>query len=187
MPLNEGAASIEVEARDFSYDSGIAGQAFTRPVAVEAPVEVVIGGAPFAVMMATPRDLEDFAHGFLLTEGVAGGPDDIRGIEIEEAGEGWRVSVTLTGEKLQAHLARKRAIGGRTGCGLCGVEDLSQMPSPQRAGGPPAADRAFRDRLGALGAREAAAAQRADPRGARRRLVRSRRADCAGPRRRRPP
>ena len=132
MPPNEGAASIEVAVRSFSYDSGAVGPMFARAIAVEAPVEIVVGGAPFVVMMATPRDLEDFARGFLLTEGVAERPDDIRGLEIGEAGDGWRVAVTLTGEKLQAHLARKRAIEGRTGCGLCGVEDLSQMPSPRR-------------------------------------------------------
>ena len=72
MPPNEGAASIEVETRSFSYKSGSVEPAFHRPVAVEAPVEIVIGGAPFAVMMATPRDLEDFAHGFSLTEGIVG-------------------------------------------------------------------------------------------------------------------
>ena len=59
MPRNEGAASIEVEARSFFYDSGAGGQPLPRAVAVEAPVEVVIGAAPFAVMMATPRDLEE--------------------------------------------------------------------------------------------------------------------------------
>ncbi len=132
MPPNEGAASIEVEARSFSYDSGAEGASFARAIAVEAPIEFAVGGAPFAVMMATPRDLEDFAYGFLFTEGIAERPDDIRGIEIHNSSEGWRIAVTLTGEKLQAHLARKRAIGGRTGCGLCGVEDLSQMPSPPR-------------------------------------------------------
>lgn len=139
MPPNEGAASIEVETRSFSYESGSVEPAFHRPVAVEAPVEIAIGGAPFAVMMATPRDLEDFAHGFLLTEGVVGRPEDIRGMEIEEAPEGWRVNVTLIGARLKAHLARKRAFGGRTGCGLCGVEDLSQLPPSRRpvVAGPP--------------------------------------------------
>jgi FdhD protein len=132
MRPNDGAASIEVDTRSFSYDSGAVGPTFARAIAVEAPVEFAVGGAPFAVMMATPRDLEDFAYGFLLTEGVVERPDDIRGIEIDEGSEGWRIAVTLTGEKLQAHLARKRAIGGRTGCGLCGVEDLSQMPAPPR-------------------------------------------------------
>ncbi len=133
MPPNEGAASTEVEARSFCYNSGAVGLPFTRAIAVEAPVEIAVGGAPFAVMMATPRDLEDFAYGFLLTEGVAERPDDIRGLEIDQRGEGWRIRVALTGETLQTHLARKRAISGRTGCGICGVEDLSQMPSPRRS------------------------------------------------------
>jgi len=156
MPQNEGAASIEVEARSFSYGAGAGGDPFARPVVVEAPVEIVIGGAPFAVMMATPRDLEDFAHGFLLTEGVAERPGDIREIEIEEVGEAWRVSVTLTGEMLKAHLARKRAIGGRTGCGLCGVEDLSQMPAPMRPIGrqPPVEPSAIGSALAALEKRQ---------------------------------
>jgi FdhD protein len=131
MPPSDGAASIDVEARSFSYDAGVVGSPLTRPIAVEAPVEIVIGGSPFAVMMATPRDLEDFAVGFLLTEGVAERLEEIRGIEIGKADEGWRIGVALTSEKLQAHLARKRAFGGRTGCGLCGVEDFSQMPSPR--------------------------------------------------------
>ncbi len=131
MPPSDGAASIDVEARSFSYDAGAVGPSLTRPIAVEAPVEIAIGGSPFVVMMATPRDLEDFAVGFLLSEGVAECLEDIRGIEIGEADEGWRIRVALSGEKLQAHLARKRAIGGRTGCGLCGVEDFSQMPAPR--------------------------------------------------------
>ena len=48
-----------------------AGRSLARAVAVEAPVQIVIGGAPFAVMMATPSDLEDFAYGFALTEQIA--------------------------------------------------------------------------------------------------------------------
>jgi FdhD protein len=131
MPRSDGAASIDVEARSFSYVAGAVGPPHALKIAVEAPVEFVIGGSPFAVMMATPRDLEDFAVGFLLSEGMAERLGDIRGIEIAEADEGWRIDVALSGEKLQAHLARKRAIGGRTGCGLCGVEDFSQMPAPR--------------------------------------------------------
>ena len=132
MPPNEGVPSIEVETRSYSYDSGVLGPPFRRAVAVEAPIEIVVGGAPFVVMMATPCDLEDFVQGFLLTEGAVGRPDDIRGVEIERAADGWRIQVALTAAKLKEHLARKRAIGGRTGCGLCGVEELSQLPAPQR-------------------------------------------------------
>jgi FdhD protein len=132
MQPDEGDASVEVEACSFSYASGAGRPAFRRALAVEAPIGIVIGGAPFVVMMATPRDLEDFAHGFLFTEGAAERAEDIREVATEEAKLGWRIRVTLTGVGLAAHLARRRAIGGRTGCGLCGIEDLSQLPSPRR-------------------------------------------------------
>jgi FdhD protein len=128
MRPNEGA--VEVEARRFSYDAGGAGSRSARAIAVEAPIQMVIGGSPFAVMMATPLDLEDFAYGFVFGEGIAERLEDIRGVEVERVAEGWRIAVALTGEKLSTHLARRRAISGRTGCGLCGIEDFAQLPSP---------------------------------------------------------
>jgi FdhD protein len=57
--------------------------------------------------------------------------DDIRGVEVESVEEGWKLKIALSGARLQAHLARGRAMSGRTGCGLCGIEDFSQMPSPR--------------------------------------------------------
>jgi FdhD protein len=131
MRPSEGAASIDVPVRAFSYDSGASGPELTRAVAVEAPIQIVIGGAPFAVMMATPSDLEDFAYGFALTEQIANSIADIRGVEVEPAEDGWKLKIAISGERLQAHLARGRAMSGRTGCGLCGIEDFSQMPSPR--------------------------------------------------------
>jgi FdhD protein len=131
MQPSEGLGSIDVPVRAFSYDSGASGPEVTRAVAVEAPIQIVIGGAPFAVMMATPNDLEDFAYGFALTEQIAARVDDIRSVEIEPVEDGWKVKIALSGERLQAHLARGRAMSGRTGCGLCGIEDFSQMPSPR--------------------------------------------------------
>jgi FdhD protein len=131
MRPSEGLGSIDVPVRAFSYDSGASGPEVTRAVAIEAPIQIVIGGAPFAVMMATPNDLEDFACGFALTEQIAARVDDIRSVEIEPVEDGWKVKIALSGERLQAHLARGRAMSGRTGCGLCGIEDFSQMPSPR--------------------------------------------------------
>ncbi len=136
MRPSEGAAAREVAARSFSFDAGAVGPAVVRPVAVEAPVAFVIGGSPFAVMLATPRDLEDFAYGFLFTEGVVERREDVRSIEIAETEGSWRLDAALSGEKLKAHLARKRAISGRTGCGLCGVEDLKRLQRPQRPAPP---------------------------------------------------
>ncbi len=131
MRPSEDISSIDVPVRTFSYNSGASGPEITRAIAVEAPVQIVIGGAPFAVMMATPQDLEDFACGFVLTEQIAETVQDIRGVEVERIEDGWRLKIALSGERLQAHLARGRAMSGRTGCGLCGIEDFSQMPSPR--------------------------------------------------------
>jgi FdhD protein len=131
MRRSDGPGSIDVPARAFSYDSGASGPELTRAVAVEAPVQIVIGGAPFAVMMATPENLEDFAYGFLLTEQIAESVGDIRAVEVEQVEDGWKLKIAISSERLQAHLARGRAMSGRTGCGLCGIEDFSQMPSPR--------------------------------------------------------
>jgi FdhD protein len=153
---SEGPGSIVVPVRAFSYDSGASGPDLTRAIAVEAPVQIVIGGAPFAVMMATPNDLEDFAYGFALTEQIAESIGDIRGVEVERVEDGWKLKIALSGERLQAHLARGRAMSGRTGCGLCGIEDFSQMPSPRPALHPQdaIAPQAIHAALGELEARQ---------------------------------
>lgn len=103
-------------------------QRLTRNVPVETPVNIIYAPVPFAVMMATPADLEDFAYGFSFTEGVIGAASDIRSVQIEVEERGLRLVVTLAGDKMQAHLARARNIAGRTGCGLCGIDDLKSLP-----------------------------------------------------------
>lgn len=102
----------------------------SRPLAVEMPVNLVYGAVPYAVMMTSPADLEDFAYGFSLTEGIIASADEIRSVTVErdEAEGGLRVLVDLTPGRLREHLARKRAISGRTGCGVCGIDDLSALP-----------------------------------------------------------
>ena len=128
MPPSD-AASVPAATRVYRYDAGPVGPVVTREIAVETPIEIAFGGAPFAVMMATPLDIEDFAIGFALTEGIISGLGDIRGIEAEVDETSGRVNMSLSGERMGAHLARKRAMTGRTGCGLCGIEDLSHLPS----------------------------------------------------------
>lgn len=104
-------------------------------VAVEWPVNIRYGPLPYAVMMATPLDLEDFVSGFSLTEGVIERQDDIRGIRIVPEAEATTVEVTLAPARLRAHLGRRRSLAGRTSCGVCGVEDAAQLPraAPARA------------------------------------------------------
>ena len=108
----------------------------TRVIPAEVPVNLVYGGIPFAVMMATPSDLDDFAVGFSLTEGVIQAPDEIRGIRIKPEEKGLRVFIDLTPDRLREHLARRRALSGRTGCGLCGIDDLNALPQARLRSGP---------------------------------------------------
>ena len=136
MPRSERGAT-PAAARAFRYDAGLSGPVVMREIAEEAPIEILFGGAPFAVMMATPMDLEDFVTGFALTEGAIRAASDIRAIEVKENPRSVRVEVSLTGAAMSAHLARKRALSGRTGCGVCGVEDLAHLPlAKQRAAQP---------------------------------------------------
>ena len=98
-----------------------------HPVAVEVPVQVSFADIPFAVMMLTPADLVDFAHGFSLTEGIVERADQIRSVDVQEADDGLQLRVALTGDRLHGHLARQRAMTGRTGCGVCGIDDIEAL------------------------------------------------------------
>ncbi len=127
--LAEGpATAVEVGTLVVAYDAAEA-RPDSRALAVEMPVNVVYGTVPYAVMMLTPADLEDFAYGFSLTEGVIETPDEIRGVGVEPGEGGLRLMVDLAPGRLREHLARKRAISGRTGCGVCGIEDLAALPT----------------------------------------------------------
>ena len=136
-----GAARfVSFSARSVRYAAGSSGEVGSRAVAVETPIEIAYGGQPFAVMMGTPADLEDFAVGFSLTEGIVERYADIRAVEASADEDAARVNVALTGDRLHAHLARRRAIAGRTGCGICGVEDLNHLPKARPRGGATAPD-----------------------------------------------
>jgi len=103
-----------------------------RAIAEETPVSFLFGGVPYAVMMASPADIEDFVYGFALTEGLIERPEDIRGLEISQQGHGLAVDIRLAPEKMSGHLARRRAIEGRSSCGLCGVESADMLPQARR-------------------------------------------------------
>jgi len=130
-PSDEPAAALR-PAREFSYASGADCAPQPRWVAVETPIAFEFGGQPHAVMMASPIDLIDFAYGFALTEGIVDSVDDIRGVESEASAAGRTLKIALSGPGLSSHMARRRALVGRTSCGLCGVEDFAAMPKPAR-------------------------------------------------------
>lgn len=126
MPPSEPSLR-RVPARRIAFGTGLAAD-LVLAVPVEVPVEIVVGGIPFAVMMASPDDLADFARGFCLTEGIVETAAEIRAIASEEvAGIGWRLSIHLSPSSMTRHLARRRVMSGRTGCGVCGIEDLAAM------------------------------------------------------------
>lgn len=145
--------SREVEARRVPAGEGRA-EEVSRRVAVEMPVSLVYGFQPYAVMMATPADLEDFAIGFSITEDVIRTTADIRGIQVEEGEGGPVVTIDLVPERLHALLANRRLRNtvGRTGCGVCGVEEVSGLPLAARRDGsaPPIARAAIHRALAGL-------------------------------------
>ena len=106
---------------------------------METAVNIVYAPVPYAVMMASPQDLQDFAIGFSLTEGIIDQVSDIRSVAIEPEERGLRLIVTLASSSLTRHLGRSRAMSGRTGCGLCGIDDFANLPqarSPVQSGAP---------------------------------------------------
>jgi FdhD protein len=108
----------------------------TDSVAQEAPVALVINGVSHAVMMATPTDLEQFAAGFVLTEGVVGARSDIYEIEVREHGAGYEVDLVVAQQCFMQMKDKRRAMAGRSGCGVCGIESLSMLdlaPEPVEA------------------------------------------------------
>ena len=93
----------------------------------EVPIALVYNGISHAVMMATPADLEEFALGFSLSEGIVAGPGQCYGIEVERDAGGIAVHVAIAGSAFMALKERRRSLAGRTGCGLCGVDSLDQV------------------------------------------------------------
>jgi FdhD protein len=96
----------------------------------EAPVALEFNGLAYAVMMATPADLEDFALGFALTEGLAKAPGDLSDIAVAEVEKGWIVRAALTGLGIEQLTERVRARVAESSCGLCGIENLDAVAKP---------------------------------------------------------
>ena len=97
-----------------------------RVVPEETPVAFSYGGSTHAVMMATPADLEDFALGFSLTEGIVSGPAEIETVEAVAGDKGIDLQIRLAEPQNAALTARRRHMAGPVGCGLCGIESIEQ-------------------------------------------------------------
>lgn len=120
-------------SREVWRENGTSGG--TRAVPEETAVAMTYNGGAYAVMMATPRDLRDFAIGFSLAERIVASPDDIRSLDIidlhdDRAGSGVELRMWLP-DAMETRLRdRRRQIAGPTGCGLCGLDSIGAALRP---------------------------------------------------------
>ncbi|MEW9308405.1 formate dehydrogenase accessory sulfurtransferase FdhD [Labrys neptuniae] len=107
-----------------------------RMVPEEMAISLVYDGGSHAVMMGSPVDLEDFAYGFSLTEGIIASLDDVTEFERVDYEEGVELRMWLKGDRGAALAARRRMLAGPTGCGLCGIDSLTEaVRKPQPVAG----------------------------------------------------
>ena len=97
----------------------------TDMLARECAVALEFNGVSHAVMLATPLDLEDFALGFALSEGIIDRAGQCYGIDIHEGDDGWTARIEIAAACFSRLKQSRRTLTGRTGCGLCGVESLA--------------------------------------------------------------
>ncbi len=128
MTLESAIASHPAIWRD-----GAPAPARPRALPEEVAVALTYNRDTFAVMMATPSDLEDFGVGFSLSEGVIGRRCEIEDLEVVETPDGVEIRMGLAPDRLGALRARRRRIAGPTGCGLCGMDSLREAVRPPPA------------------------------------------------------
>lgn len=125
------AGALVVAACRSSYDGVLAAE--TRAIPVETPVAIELNGVAYAVMMASPCDLEDFVTGFLLSEGLAE-VDEIGEIMLHpaEGGAGIVARTNLPAHRIAPVMERARRRLGDSSCGICGLEsiDMALRPLP---------------------------------------------------------
>jgi len=117
-------ASSSRTAHGIAYASDGSARPIAWALPEEVPVALQINSQAFAVMMATPADLRDFAVGVMISEGIVKTPAQIRGVLVMPMDNGITIDIAIDEADIDASRLTKRSIEGRTGCGLCGVEDL---------------------------------------------------------------
>lgn len=118
LPLSRSLPGLSVQ--------GDGQLAVRRNLPEEVPVAVVYDGSTQAVMMATPGDIADFAHGFSLTEGFITRLDQIESFEVVQHEAGIEARFWLSGDRAKALDTRRRRMMGPVGCGLCGIDSLEE-------------------------------------------------------------
>jgi formate dehydrogenase accessory protein FdhD len=105
---------------------------FDDAVIEETPIALLYNGTSYAVMMATPTDLADFALGFALTEGIVGNPQEFTLVDSVRGEHGIALHAAIPQSRFDALDARQRNLAGRSGCGLCGTGALEAAIRPVR-------------------------------------------------------
>lgn len=127
-----GAVAVSPWRRN---EPGSDSDALLDQVAAEVPVALTYNRTSHVVMMATPLDLEDFAVGFSVTEGLVGGVRDILSVRVIPRPGGLEAALTVSEDWFDRLATQRRNLAGRTGCGLCGAENIEQALKPPAAVG----------------------------------------------------
>ena len=135
MTGGEGRDRADMAAHRLAFDGGDDG-ALLRSVPVEMPISVEMCGIGYAVMMATPDDLEDYAIGFALSEGVIASAAEVEGVDIHPLEGGMALRIWLPDDRRTQVLERVRRRVSESSCGLCGMDNIEEVlrPLPQITG-----------------------------------------------------
>jgi FdhD protein len=121
---------VPVQAIDReTWRDGVASEG-TRLIPEETPLALTYNGGTYAVMMGTPQNLEDFAVGFSLDEGIVRSVDDIRSFEVVRLDDGIELRMWLAPGDAACIGERRRHVAGPTGCGICGIESIAEAVRP---------------------------------------------------------
>jgi len=126
----EGGAELCSRPAVGELHSASGTQSVTWQLPEEVPVALQINSEPYTVMMSTPADLRDFATGFLVGEGIVPDPSKIQGILVMPVDAGMAIDVAVPETAIETSRLARRAMEARTGCGLCGVEDIESAVRP---------------------------------------------------------
>jgi FdhD protein len=118
---------VPVERQIWRGDDATSG---SRAIPEETPIALTYGRATFAVMMATPADLRDFALGFSLSEGIVQHKEEIEALDVVAIDDGVELRMDLAPERRDGLARRQRRIVGPGGCGLCGMDSLAEAIRP---------------------------------------------------------